>query len=103
MAKTVDITDKLSFDENPKMIIAGEEIEVNADAEVMIRLMGLFKNGIDDMKSISLAMSLIFSEEDLAKIGSIKKGGKKLKASSLMGILEEATSLIMGDDEPGEQ
>ena len=68
MAKTIDITDKLSFDENPKMIIAGEEIEVNADAEAMIRLMSVFKNGMSDMAAIGEALNLIFSKKDLALI-----------------------------------
>ena len=103
MAKTIDITDKLCFDENPKMIIAGEEIEVNADAEAMIRLMSVFRNGINDMAAIGEALSLIFGEKDLKKIGSIKKNGKKLSARSLMNIIEEATNLIMGESEPGEQ
>ncbi len=103
MAKTIDITDKLSFDENPKMIIAGNEIEVNADAEVMIRLMGLFKSGINDMAAIGNALSLIFSEEDMNKICSVRKNGKKLSARSLMDIIEEATNLIMGEEAPGEQ
>ena len=32
MSKIVDITDKLTFDENPKLVIKGKELEVNADA-----------------------------------------------------------------------
>ena len=35
MAKIVDITDKLSFDGNPKLVIKGKELEVNA--EMMIQ------------------------------------------------------------------
>ena len=40
MAKVVDITDKLSFEENPKLKIKGMVVTVNADAETMLRIMG---------------------------------------------------------------
>lgn len=43
MAKVVDITDKLSFDENPKIKIKGVEYEVNADARTMLEIMGYFQ------------------------------------------------------------
>ncbi len=32
MSKVVDITDKLEFEENPKLVVKGKELEVNADA-----------------------------------------------------------------------
>ena len=32
MAKKVDITEKLSFEGNPCLIVKGEELEVNSDA-----------------------------------------------------------------------
>ena len=44
MAKVVDITDKLNFDENPKLKIKGVVVTVNADAETMLRIMGAFGN-----------------------------------------------------------
>ena len=44
MAKIVDITDKLSFDGNPKLVIKGKELEVNADAPTMLKVMGLLRN-----------------------------------------------------------
>lgn len=44
MVKKVDITEKLNFDENPKMVIKGVEIEVNADAETMLKIMGEFSS-----------------------------------------------------------
>lgn len=42
MAKRINITDKLDFEENPVMEIGTLEVEVNADAETMLRLMGVF-------------------------------------------------------------
>ena len=38
MAKTVNITDKLEFETNPILEIGTLEVEVNADAETMLRL-----------------------------------------------------------------
>lgn len=38
MAKVVDITDKLNFDDNPKLMIRGKEIEVATDAPLCSRL-----------------------------------------------------------------
>ena len=35
MAKCIDITDKLSFDKNPALIIKGRKFVVNADAGTM--------------------------------------------------------------------
>ena len=43
MAKVVDITEKLSFDENPVLKIKDIEVEVNADAKTMLGIMGEFK------------------------------------------------------------
>ena len=40
MARKVDITDKLSFEENPSLVIKGEVLEVNADAPTMLKVMG---------------------------------------------------------------
>ena len=42
MAKIIDITEKLDFDTNPKIAIKGKEIEVNADAETVLKIMGEF-------------------------------------------------------------
>ena len=41
MARKVDITDKLSFEGNPSLVIKGKAIEVNADAPTMLKVMGL--------------------------------------------------------------
>ena len=40
MAKIIDITDKLKFEENPKLVIKGEEFEVNTDAATVIEIIG---------------------------------------------------------------
>lgn len=47
MAKVVDITEKLSFDENPKLEIKGKQYEVKADAKTVLEIMGIFSNKND--------------------------------------------------------
>ena len=36
MAKTIDITEKLNFEESPVLLIQGHEIHVNDDAVTML-------------------------------------------------------------------
>ena len=50
MAKTIDITDKLAFDENPKLVVKGKELEVNADATTVLKIMGILGDG-DNMQT----------------------------------------------------
>lgn len=102
MAKVVDITEKLSFDENPVMKIGTLEVEVNSDAETMLRLMGVF-NSKEDLRAVMEALNLIFKPKDIKAICNLKKDGKKLAASSLMAIVQEAMVLVMGEDTQGEQ
>lgn len=96
MAKVVDITDKLSFEENPKLKIKDVEVTVNADAETMLRIMGAFGNE-SEMQASLKAYELMFSEKDRKKINSLK-----LPAKSLMTLIQEAMSLVMGGESEGE-
>lgn len=93
MAKVIDITEKLSFDENPKLVIKGKEFEVNADAETMLKIMGAFSNKGDGEASID-AYNLMFSEKDRKKISEMK-----LPFKDLMVIIENAMNLINGGEE----
>lgn len=46
MAKCIDITEKLSFDKNPALIIKGRKFIVNADAGTMLEIMGFSCTGL---------------------------------------------------------
>lgn len=96
MSKVVNITDKLSFDENPKLKIKDVEVEVNADAETVLLIMGEFSNK-DEMQAALGAFNLIFPEKEKKKILKMKPSAK-----DLMTIIGEAMNLIMGDDSEGE-
>ena len=56
MSKIIDITNKLNFDERPKLVIKGTEIEVNNDAISFIKAIALFdsENGVSSSDLLSL-------------------------------------------------
>lgn len=91
MAKVVDITDKLYFGENPKLMIKGEEIEVNSDAPTLIKVMGKV-SGDPGMEEVVDAYNLIFPEESREKL--VRLG---LKFNGLMTVIQEAIALVTDD------
>lgn len=104
MSKIVNITDKLNFEENPALQIGEMQVEVHADAETVLRLMGTFKDKDEaDINTVTEMMGLLFDPEAVEQLCTMKKDGKKLSAKSLMIIVQEAMNLVMGEDSPGEQ
>lgn len=100
MARTVDITEKLSFDENPVLVIKGKKLEVNTDAPTMLKIMNIMSADGVELTQIGEAYELIFPEKSRKIID-----GFKLSVNDWTTIVEEAMNLIMGDEEksPGEQ
>lgn len=100
MAKIVDITDKLSFDGNPSLAIKGEQIEVNADAPTVLKVMGLFASEDDPgTKEIIELYNLLFPEKSKKKLEKLK-----LSFEDLITVVKEAMGLITGEKkQPGEQ
>ncbi len=97
MAKIVDITEKLSFDENPRLAIRGREIEVNADASTMLELIGAYKDG-GDLEAVLEMFQLLFNEDGREAIQELRLSFKDLQA-----VIEAAMGLVMGeDDDKGE-
>ena len=96
MAKVIDITEKLNFDENPKIVIKGQEFEVNADARTMLEIMGEFSNK-SELEATLGAYEKLFSEKDRKRIDKLK-----IPFKDLMTIIEMAMNLIQGEEEQGE-
>jgi hypothetical protein len=95
MARVIDITDKLDFDSNPRISIKGKEYEVNADAETVLMIMGLFdENGGMTPSQIVKAYELMFSVADRS---SIKK--LKLQFKDFQTVIMSAIHLIVGSGE----
>lgn len=97
MARVVDITDKLSFDENPKLKIRDKEIEVSADAPTLLKVIGLFGNGQPGPKETLEAYNLMFPEKSRKEIDKMKP-----ILSDLLIIIQEAVSVATGDVGQGE-
>lgn len=97
MARVVDITSKLEFDGNPKLKIKDKEIEVNADAPTMLKVMNLVGDDPTPKDIIEL-YKLIFPEESRKILD-----GMKLSFANLITVVEAAVSVISGDtDTSGE-
>lgn len=97
MAKVVDITNKLEFDGNPKLKIKDKEIEVNADAPTMLKVMNLVGDDPTPKEVIAL-YNLVFPEESRKVLDDMK-----LNFADLITVVEAAVSAISGDtDTSGE-
>ena len=99
MAKILDITDKLSFDENPRLKVKDKELEVNADAATVLKIMGILGDGKDvTPTAVSEMCNLIFSEDGIRVIGELH-----LQFKDFQTLIFAAINLITGDNGQGEQ
>lgn len=98
MSKIIDITNKLNFEEKPKILVKGTEIEVNNDAISFIKTIALFdsENGVSSSDLLS-ALELLFDEENREKIAKLH-----LSFADLSTVIKTATELIAGNDSEGE-
>lgn len=98
MSKIIDITNKLNFEEKPKILVKGTEIEVNNDAISFIKAIALFdsENGISSTDILS-ALELLFDEENREKIAKLH-----LSFVDLSTVIKTATELIADNDSEGE-
>jgi len=98
MAKIIDITEKLNFEESPVLLIQGREIHVNDDAVTMLSVMQLMGAEEPSVKEIMKAYEQLFSAADRM----IMEQELKLKFSALMTVIQEAVQLISGEVTQGE-
>lgn len=99
MAKVVDITDKLTFEGNPSLMVKGKKLEVNADAPTMLKVMGLMSAGDPGVDEILKTYDMMFpdkSKKEIEKLG--------LGFNDLIIVVQEAVGLIIGGaNDQGEQ
>lgn len=91
--RKVDITDKLSFEENPVIVIKDKEFEINSDAETMLLIMGDFKN-MTEVDAVLSAYDRLFNEASRKAIADMK-----LPFKDLQTIIQVAMQLVNGTDE----
>lgn len=97
MAKIIDITDKLSFEENPQIVVKDKTFTVNADAETMLKIMGVFSEEGGEVEATLKAYNLLFSEKDRKAIAKMK-----LPFKDLLAIIGAAMELVQGENTEGE-
>ena len=101
MAKIIDITEKLDFEDNPKIKVKNEELEVNADATTALKLMGLMGDGGEDagmtVSRIGEICELLFTKDSFKAIKSMN-----LQFKDFATLVKAAMSLITGDGDSGE-
>lgn len=99
MAKVINITEQLNFEDKPKLKIKNITIEVDDSATNALKLMEIMSNvgenpTINDLNSMYHSM---FSESDRAKIDKLS-----LNINDFSVLIHAAISLIIGDQEAGE-
>ena len=92
MAKVIDITEKLTFDGNPKLKIKDVELEVNSDAPTMLKVMGLMGNEEPGIPEILEVYNLMFPEKSRKTIEELK-----LNFEDLVVVIQEGVALISGE------
>lgn len=92
MAKVIDITEKLTFDGNPSLIIKGKKLEVNADAPTMLKIMALMSVNDVGPKEVVEMYDMIFPEKSKKEIEKLG-----LSFNNLIVVVQEAVELITGD------
>lgn len=98
MAKVVDITEKLNYEENPIIKVKDKKIEVNTDAATMLKVMGVLSdNENPGPKEILTMYELMFAEKERKKIEQLK-----LNFNDFTTVVFTAINLITGEDEQGE-
>lgn len=95
MGKVIDITDKLSFERNPELVIQGKHIELNDDAENVLMLLGEIGDTDDPSPSVLQDLSKrLFTEKGFKAIKSLK-----LNMQDFSTVIRYAMDLITGEDE----
>lgn len=93
MSKIIDITDKLSFEENPKIKIKDVELEVDASAENLLKVMAY----VTDNPSVSDVMEMcefIFTKESKKDLDALK-----LNFADYANVVMAAIGLASGNSE----
>lgn len=97
MAKSIDITDKLTFDGNPSLIVKGKKLEVRGDAPTLLKIMKLVGADNPSPDDIIKAFDLMFTDKAKAEIEKLN-----VDFNNLVIMIQEAIGLITGGPAGGE-
>lgn len=100
MGKIYNITDKLSFEEHPVIMIHDTRIEVNDDAVTMLKIMEIVGDGDTDPNPADIVKmaDLLFTKEGKKNLDNLR-----LNMQDYTMVIEAAITLITGEElEQGE-
>lgn len=92
MAKIIDITDKLNFEEKPQITIKGKSVEVNDTAVAILEIMPKLNEGATP-SDIYEVYKILFDEKARKVID-----GFNLNFSDFQELITTAISLVVGDE-----
>ena len=90
-----NLTEKLKFGADPKLVIGETELTVRSDAETVLQLMDIIQTK-GEAAGAREAMALLLSEKDLKKLAALH-----LKMDDYLMVMQTAAQLAMGVD-PGD-
>lgn len=92
--KVIDITEKLNFEEKPRIKIRDVEITINNSAANMLEIMSVINKKNSDMNK---AISLLVPEDEIDKLK-----GLDLTYEDFTTFIESAIELVTGTGDKGE-
>lgn len=100
MARTVDITEKLDFEEKPEIVIKGKKIKVNNDAKSLLKLLGVINsNEASELEIIEEGIPALFDEKEQEKLYALN-----LSIKDFTTVISAAVELVVNTgDEEGEE
>lgn len=87
-----NLTEKLKFDDDPKLIIRNVELTIRSDAETVLKLMDIVQTK-GEIAGAREAFATMLSAADLKKLN-----GLKLKMNDYTAVMSAALSLALGED-----
>ena len=95
--KVIDITEKLNFEEKPKIKIRDTEITVNNSAVTMLKIMPKIGKKIIEPEAVLEVINLLVAEDEVKKLEELD-----LSFEDFMTFIESAITLVTGEDDEGE-
>ena len=96
MSKVIDITEKLNFEENPKVKIKDLELEIDASAENMLKVMGLASDN-PTAKDVEEMCKIIFTKEAQKELSQLKLNFKDYQMV-VMSAIDVAVGNTEGEE-----
>ena len=98
MSKLIDITDKLNYEEKPKIKVKNIEVSANNDAITVLKVVSIMEDGDKmNLSDILKIYDMLFDEENQKKIDSLK-----LDMKDFTTFIMETVKTISNNDQENE-